>query len=284
MRFIDINPLYSRIRSNLEAFLRDYSSRNGTPSIALLKVGNDPASESYFRSKENMCRKLNIKSVRYNLEPSAGEREIRKVIMEVSESSEIDGILLENVLPGGISYGSIMDIVPPLKDLDGASSLNLGMTEKGLPSIEPATSRAVLETLNYLQIPQGTKVCIINRSITVGKPLSMMLLNRNFSPLICHSRTLNLQEEARMSPVVVSAVGKPGFINSNFLSGGSTVIDVGINSVQGKLVGDVDIEDLDDADVRVTPVPGGIGRLTSILVFDNLRIALERRSAFKGPK
>lgn len=278
MKIIDITPLHSRIRRNLEGFLTGYTEAHGQPVVALIKVGNDPASESYFRSKERMCHRLGIKAEIHSLNSGVTAGEIRSLLVDLSQRSDVEGIILENRLPEDISYTVLMDSISPWKDLDGASSMNLGLTEKGLPSLEPATARAVLETIKFSGIGPGTKVCVINRSITVGRPLAMMLLNNNFTPIICHSRTTNLQSECRSSPVIVSAVGKSGFLNSNFVSEGCTVIDVGINVKEGKIVGDVDISDLQNLDINITPVPGGIGKLTSVLVFDNLRIALQRKT------
>lgn len=278
MKIIDITPIHSRIRKNLEAFLNGYTETHGQPAVALIKVGNDPASESYFRSKAKMCQRLGIKVEIHNLNSDVTAGELSSLLGDLSQRNDVDGIMVENKLPEDISYAVIMDSVSPWKDLDGASSTNLGLTEKGLPALEPATARAVLETLNFAGVRPGTKVCLINRSITVGRPLAMMLLNNNFTPIICHSKTSDLQLECRSSPVIVSAVGKPAFLNSNFVSKGCTVIDVGINVEKGKIVGDVDTIDLQDLDVNVTPVPGGIGKLTSILVFDNLRISLQRKA------
>ncbi len=278
MQPIDINPLYNSIRNGLREFLSKYNEKNSPPKVAFLMVGSDPASASYLNSKRKLAGKLGIESVTIQLNEDIGRKDLLGKIEELSSDDSINGIMVENTIPAGtgITYSEAVDHISPWKDLDGSGTVNLGRTAKGISSIEPATARSVIETIRFLKVPVGTKICIINRSITVGRPLAMMLLNSGFTPVVCHSKTIDLKSITRSSPVVVSAVGKAGMIDASYLSDGSTVIDVGINSVEGTIRGDLNTGDISSMNIKYTPVPGGIGKLTSILIFDNLRLSLMR--------
>ncbi len=276
---IDITPLYNSLRKDLRDFLSKYSQENSPPKVALVIVGDDPASLAYLNSKKRLAEKLGIESEIVQLSEDIDRKTLLGKIEELSSDNRIDGVMVENTIPegAGITYPEIVDHISPWKDLDGSSTVNMGRTAKGLSSIEPATARSVMETIRYLDIPIGSRICIVNRSITVGRPLAMMLLNRSFTPIVCHSRSIDIKTITGSSPVVVTAVGRAGMIDRSYLSDDAVVIDVGINSVDGRIMGDLDVQSISGTSIRYTPVPGGIGKLTSLLIFDNLRLSLERK-------
>lgn len=279
MPSIDITPLYNSLRRDLRDFLSKYSLENTPPKVALVIVGDDPASLAYLNSKRRLAEKLGIEADVVQLPSDTGREGLIKKIEELSSDKNIHGVMVENTIPAeaGITYPEIVDHITPWKDLDGSNTVNMGRTAKGLSSIEPATARSVMETMKFLEIPTGSKICIINRSITVGRPLAMMLLNKSFTPVVCHSRSIDIKSITVRSPVVVTAIGKAGIIDRSYLSDGAVVIDVGINSVGGEIKGDLDLQSISGTSIRYTPVPGGIGKLTSLLIFDNLRLSLERK-------
>lgn len=240
------------------------------PAIALVRIGEGEASESYFRAKIRKAKQLGITATPVELPSTTTADKAASVVRELSSDSRIHGVIVENEVPENIAYEDLVNSIPYWKDVDGASYENLGRLMSGKPCLVAATPLSVMEFVRRCGIQQGSMVAVINRTITVGKPLAMLLLAENYTPVVMHSRTARIREISRQSSAVVVATGHPRFLNADFVTEDSVVIDVGINSVDGKIVGDVDFEPVSAMVRCVTPVPGGVGAVTSTIIFSNL--------------
>lgn len=242
--------------------------------MAILRIGNDPASEFYFRAKLKKASELGVETRAITMEEDITPKEVEEHLDQMVRDPMIHGIMVESPVPANLDYKMLVNRIPWYKDIDGASYENLGRLMSGMPSLVAATPLAVMEYVSSLQIAQGSTFAVINRTITVGRPLSQLLLNSNYTPIVCHSKTRNIRELCKSSDVIVVAAGKPDFLGSDMVTENSIVIDVGINSVNGKLVGDAKFDEIKDTVKVITPVPGGVGSLTSTLIFSNLLQAM----------
>ncbi len=240
-----------------------------TPSLTIVQVGDNKASTTYARSIRKHAEKRGIYAEHYKLSGEVTEKEILEVIEKLNNRKEINGILLELPLPEGIDAKKMLDAIDPLKDIDGFHPVNMGKLLEGTPNFIPATAQSVIETIKRTVPIDGKKAVVIGRSNIVGKPTALLLLKENATVTICHSHTRNLPEVARSADILVVSTGKPRMVNSSYVKPGAVVIDVGINRVNGKLVGDVDFEDVLHIAGAVTPVPGGIGVLTTLMLLKN---------------
>ncbi len=247
------------------------------PELKLIQVGNDSASTIYANAKIKRGKKLGI-NVTLDKYDAIDERGLASIIKKHSENVNIHGIMIESPLPYNIDYNKIIRNVPYYKDTDGLNPYNLGNLDLRNESIAPATARAVIDILEYYGFMDGN-VCIINRSAVVGRPLSMMLLNRNYTVTLCHSKTPNIQEISVRSNVIVVAVGKKNFLNEKYITDKSIVVDVGINYENNHIYGDADFDGINKIVKAITPVPGGVGPVTATDIFHNflngLKIQLE---------
>ncbi len=240
-----------------------------TPSLTVIQVGDNKASTTYARSIRRQAEKRGIYAEHYKMSGEVTEKEILDVIKRLNDRKEINGILLELPLPEGIDAKKVLDAIDPIKDIDGFHPVNMGKLLEGTPNFIPATAQSVIETIKRTVPIDGKRAVVIGRSNIVGKPAALLLLKENATVTICHSHTRNLPEVARSADILVVSTGKPKMVNSNFVKPGAVVIDVGINKVNGKLVGDVDFEDVIRVAGAVTPVPGGIGVLTTLMLLKN---------------
>ncbi|MDJ0626250.1 MAG: bifunctional methylenetetrahydrofolate dehydrogenase/methenyltetrahydrofolate cyclohydrolase FolD [Candidatus Caenarcaniphilales bacterium] len=236
------------------------------PCLAVCLIGDDPASQVYVRHKEKACAEVGIESVTYRLPSDTKQAEINKLFKELNENVNVNGILLQLPLPKGLDSETLLLQINPVKDVDGLHPFNLGMILSGHPNLVPCTPFGIIRILQAYQIPlRGKKAVIIGRSRLVGKPIAELLLNEDASISIVHSKTPKdeLIYQVKSSDIVIAAVGKPNFVQSEWLKEGAIVIDVGINRADdGKLIGDVDFEGALGKVKAITPVPGGIGPLT----------------------
>ncbi|BAD78949.1 FolD bifunctional protein [Synechococcus elongatus PCC 6301] len=246
----------------------------------MIMVGDNPASAVYVRNKERACEQTGIVSFGKHLPGDSSEAEIRALIEELNQDDRVDGILVQLPLPSHLDAVPLLLAIDPEKDADGLHPLNLGRLLRGEEGLRSCTPAGVMELLAANQIdPAGKKAVVIGRSILVGKPLAMMLLEANATVTIAHSRTPNLPEVCRQADIVVAAVGRPELVGADWIKPGAVVVDVGINRLEdGRLVGDVDYEAASAITSWITPVPGGVGPMTVAMLLHNTVLSYCRRS------
>jgi len=256
------------------------------PHLVAVIVGDDPASKIYVRNKQRACEKADVQSTILTLPPTTAESELVGRIEMLNEDREADGILVQLPLPKGIRETEILRTVSPDKDVDCFHPLNVGLLAEGAPVFLPCTPAAVLEILRRSDVPlEGAKVVVVGRSNVVGKPLSLLLVQKEVGATVtvCHTQTRNLSEEIRRADVVVAAAGRAGLVKGEMIKPGAVVIDVGTNrSEDGRLVGDVEFGAAVGVASAITPVPGGVGPMTCALVVRNTVEAAARRPFVKA--
>lgn len=241
------------------------------PGLAVVIVGENPASKVYVNSKVKTCGALGIYSEKYNLESEVTEAELLKLIEELNNKEEIDGILVQLPLPKHIDEDKIIEAIKPNKDVDGFHPINLGKLVIGKNGFKSCTPYGIMELLKRYELDlNGKDVVIVGRSNIVGKPLAVMLTNENATVTLCHSKTKNLAEKTLNADIVIVAIGREKFLTEDMVKEGSIVIDVGINRNKlGKLCGDVDFENVSKKTSLITPVPGGVGPMTIAMLMKN---------------
>ncbi len=264
----------------LESVKKDAEKLNGkgiTPGLAVIMVGNNPASKTYVRNKKMACEKAGIKSEEYLLPEDASEKEILNLIDKLNATKEVSGILVQLPLPPNLNSKTICERISPLKDVDAFTSKNIGDLFKGDAKFLPCTPAGILEILKHENINLAGKHCvIIGRSNIVGKPLALLLIQNDATVTVCHSKTKNLEEICKLADIVICAVGKEKFLKKEMVKPGAVVIDVGINRDEnGKLCGDADFENLEPICSKITPVPGGVGPMTVAMLVKNAAKAAE---------
>jgi len=256
------------------------------PHLVAVIVGDDPASRIYVRNKERACEKADVQSTLLTLPASTTETDLVERIETLNEDAEVDGILVQLPLPKGIREQTILRTVSPDKDVDCFHPLNVGLLAEGAPVFLPCTPAAVLEILRRSNVPlQGAHVVVVGRSNVVGKPLSLLLIQKDVGATVtvCHTQTKDLSAEVKRGDVVVAAAGRAGLIRGDMLKTGAVVIDVGTNrGDDGKLVGDVEFGPASEVASAITPVPGGVGPMTCALVVRNTIEAAARQFVVKG--
>ena len=244
------------------------------PRLAVIIVGNDPASEVYVRNKQKTCEELGILSDHIALPAETTREELLACIDELNADTEVHGILVQLPLPAGLAAceEEVLSRIDPRKDVDGFHPVNVGHLSIGAPGLRPCTPAGCIRMLEYAGIRmEGAHAVIIGRSNIVGKPMAMLLLERHATVTLCHSRTEHLAEITRSADILVAAVGQPHFVTADMVKPGATVIDVGINRIAPKkLVGDVDFEAVEKVAGAITPVPGGVGLLTVAMLMENV--------------
>ena len=244
------------------------------PRLAVIIVGNDPASEVYVRNKQKTCEELGILSDHIALPAETPREALLACIDELHADTEVHGILVQLPLPAGLAAceEEVLSRIDPRKDVDGFHPVNVGHLSIGAPGLRPCTPAGCIRMLEYAGIRmEGAHAVIIGRSNIVGKPMAMLLLERHATVTLCHSRTEHLAEITRSADILVAAVGQPHFVTADMVKPGATVIDVGINRIAPKkLVGDVDFEAVEKVAGAITPVPGGVGLLTVAMLMENV--------------
>jgi len=266
----------------LEILREDIDESGLYPRLATIIVGNDPASELYVRMKHKACEQVHIGSVGVSLPGHATTEEVVREIGVLNCDPDISGILVQLPLPPQINIHQVIESVFPAKDVDGFHPENLGRLLSGRPVFAPCTPLGILNLLDEYRIdPAGMHAVVIGRSIEVGRPASALLLARDATVTICHSKTRNLEELSSLADLLVVAVGKPRFAGPSMVKEGAVVIDVGTNRVDGVLVGDVDFDRVVSRASAITPVPGGVGPMTIATLMENTFLAA-RRSLWPG--
>jgi methylenetetrahydrofolate dehydrogenase (NADP+)/methenyltetrahydrofolate cyclohydrolase len=240
------------------------------PRLATVIVGNDPASQMYVRMKHKACEKVGIGSVGIEISADTTTKDVIDSVIRLNKDPDINGILVQLPLPKQVTTESIVEAVLPSKDVDGFHPFNLGLLFSGKPRFAPCTPNGIMTLLAEYRIPvAGARAVVLGRSIDVGRPMSALLTNADATVTICHSRTKNLTEEIKRADILVSAIGKAHFVTADMVRPGAVVIDVGINQLDGKLVGDVDFARVSEIASFITPVPGGVGPMTIATLMEN---------------
>ena len=271
MVLIDGKKVSAEVRNRLAEETKNYKEKTGKePGLATVLVGDDPASAVYVRNKNKTCRELGFQSFENQLSTDTTEEQLLSLIDELNSNPNVHGILVQLPLPDQIDSEKILQAIDPKKDVDGFHPVNVGKLVVGNALLTPCTPTGIIELLDHYGIEiSGKHAVIVGRSNIVGKPVSMLLLQRNATITICHSRTRNLEEVTRGADILIAAVGRAHFVTENMVSEGAVVIDVGINRVDGKLTGDVDFEPVSKKASYITPVPGGVGPMTIALLMEN---------------
>ncbi len=273
----------ARIKASAEHGALLLRERGVHPRLAVIIVGNDPASEVYVRNKQKTCAELDILSDHIALPAETTREELLARIEALNADVAVHGILMQLPLPAALAAheDEILSRIDPRKDVDGFHPMNVGHLSIGAPGLRPCTPAGCIRMLEYAGIPiEGKHAVIIGRSNIVGKPMGMLLLERHATVTLCHSRTENLAEIARGADILVAAVGQPHFVTADMVKPGATVIDVGINRIAPKkLVGDVDFEAVEKVAGAITPVPGGVGLLTVAMLMENVVQAAAAQTA-----
>ncbi|MDA8144430.1 MAG: bifunctional methylenetetrahydrofolate dehydrogenase/methenyltetrahydrofolate cyclohydrolase FolD [Thermaerobacter sp.] len=252
-------------------------ARGITPGLAVVLVGENPASQTYVRNKERACQAVGIYSEVHRLPQSTSQQELLGLIARLNADPKIHGVLVQLPLPEKLDEEQVILAIRPDKDVDGFHPENAGKLLLGQEAFIPCTPRGILVLLERAGIPvAGREVVVVGRSNIVGKPAGLLLLAQNATVSVCHSRTANLAEHTRRADILVVAVGKPGFITADMVRPGAVVVDVGINRVGDRLVGDVDFEGVSQVAGWITPVPGGVGPMTISMLLENTLEAAER--------
>ncbi len=267
---IDGKEIAAKIETALKREVDSLKLNMITPSLTLLQVGEDKASESYARNITREADKIGIYVEHYKIPFEVNEKDLIREVEKLNERKNINGILLELPLPPHINKNAIIEAVFLEKDIDGFHPANMGKLLEGAPAFIPATAQSVLETIkSVVPFIEGQHAVVVGRSNIVGKPTALLLLNENATVTICHSRTRNLQAITRTADILVVSIGRPMMIDKSYVKNGAIVIDVGINKIEGKIVGDVNFNDVYDIAGWLTPVPGGIGLLTTLMLLKN---------------
>ena len=273
---IDGKILAKKIQAEIAAEIAQLKPKYGrAPGLAVLMVGDNPASAAYVKNKETACHKVGIESFGKHFPQNTTQSELEKVIDELNNDDRIDGILIQLPLPKHLNDIALVNRLNPDKDADGLHPNNLGKLVRGEEGLRSCTPAGIMELLSEAQIEiSGKNVVVIGRSILVGKPIALMLLEANATVTIVHSRTKNIKEITRQADILIAAIGKPRMITVDMIKPNAVVIDVGINRItdsegKSRLVGDVDYPNLTESVSYITPVPGGVGPMTVTMLLHN---------------
>lgn len=271
MTILNGKEVSKTIKNNLKSEVKDLIETTGiVPSLSIILVGNNPASEIYVRNKIKTANYCGINANLIRKDEDIQEEELVNLVNQLNEDQSCHGIIVQLPLPKHINEQKVIDAISYKKDVDGFGIINKGRLFSGLDSIESATPHGIIQLLDAYDIElAGKNAVVIGRSNIVGKPMALLLLNRNATVTICHSRTKNLSEITKTADILVVAIGKPKFITADMVKKDAVVIDVGTNRVEEKLCGDVDFEEVSKIASYISPVPGGVGPLTIASLLEN---------------
>ena len=283
-RIIDGNALARAVRDELRARVATLASAGVVPGLAVILANDDPASRIYVRNKGRACADLGLHSEQHDLPASATEAQVLERVHTLNENARIHGILVQLPLPKHISGERVLQAIAPEKDVDGFHPFNVGLLATGHAGFVPCTPAGVMRMLDREGVSlEGRHAVIVGRSNIVGKPMAMLLLQKNATVTICHSKTRDLGAVTRVADVLVVAIGRPRFLTGDMVRPGAAVIDVGINRLpDGKLAGDVDFQSVLGRASHLTPVPGGVGPMTIAMLLENTVSAAERAAQKTG--
>ena len=267
---MDGKMVSAKVRGSILEEVNGLKDKGVRPGLAVIIVGEDPASKVYVRNKERACEECGFYSEKYALPAETTQEELLGLIDELNHNPRIDGILCQLPVPKHINEQAIIDAISPEKDVDAFHPINVGKIMVGNFDFLPCTPAGVMQLLEEYDIdPNGKNCVVIGRSNIVGKPMAMLLLHKNGTVTICHSRTKNLKEVCAQADILVAAVGKADFVTADMVKEGAVVIDVGMNRKDGKLCGDVAFDEVNEKASYLTPVPGGVGPMTITMLMKN---------------
>lgn len=281
-QIISGKELSQQKREEMKKEVELLKSKGVTPGLAVIIVGNDPASQTYVRGKQRACEEIGIHSVLIEMEESTSEEELLAKIEELNNDDSIHGILVQLPLPKQIDEQAVIEKISPDKDVDGFHPVNVGRMLTGQDCFLPCTPHGIIELVKSKQIEiEGKHVVVVGRSNIVGKPVGQLFLKENATVTYCHSKTNNLENYTSQADILVVAAGRKHLISSEHVKEGATVIDVGIHRLDnGKLTGDVDFESVKDKAAYITPVPGGVGPMTITMLLYNTILAAKKKNNF----
>ena len=277
-RLIDGKAIAKEIRQELKLEVEELKKDKGiTPGLAVILVGDDPASQSYVRGKERAAGDVGIYSELHRMPADTDQKELINKVQELNNDPKIHGILCQLPLPGHLDESDVINTIRPEKDVDGFHPISVGNMHIGEECFLPCTPAGIIELLDRTGVEiSGKDAVVVGRSNIVGKPVSMLLLGRHATVTICHSRTRDLAAKTAAADILVAAVGRPKMITADMVKDGAVVIDVGVNRVDKKLVGDVDFDAVKEKVSAITPVPGGVGPMTITMLLKNTIEAAKR--------
>jgi len=283
-RIIDGNAIARELRAGLIRRVAALAAMGVRPGLAVLQAGNHPASKVYVRNKMKACGEVGLYSEHIELPADADESTLLERIRTLNRDSRIHGILVQLPLPTGLSAERVLDALAPAKDVDGFHPVNMGLLAAGSPRFVPCTPLGVMKLIEHEEVGvQGRHAVVVGRSNIVGKPMALLLLQKDATVTICNSRTPDLGAMTSQADILVVAAGRPKLVTAGMVKPGAVVIDVGINRLaDGKLVGDVDFQSVLGTASCITPVPGGVGPMTIAMLLENTVMSAERASASGG--
>ena len=276
MKIIDGKTLAENLRKNIANEVKQYSR---PPGLAVLLVGDDPASQVYVRNKSRACVEVGFYSDQIHKSANITQEELLSEVQRLNENNNIDGILVQLPLPSHIDANEIIEAIIPEKDVDGFSSENVGKLSLNKPFISPCTPKGVIKMLDSIKCDLRGKDCvIIGASNIVGRPMAMEFLNAGATVQVCHKETKDIKQKTKSADIIVAAAGVANLVNSEWVKEGAVIIDVGINRLEdGSMTGDVDFDDVKDIASAISPVPGGVGPMTIAVLLENTLIAYQAK-------
>jgi methylenetetrahydrofolate dehydrogenase (NADP+)/methenyltetrahydrofolate cyclohydrolase len=275
---IDGKSVAAAVRSEVRERVARLARRGVAPGLATVLVGDDPASQLYVGNKERACQEVGMRSFGHRLPASTGQVELLALVSELGRRGDVHGILVQLPLPTGLDPRAVIEALPPEKDVDGLHPVNQGRLLAGEPGIRPCTPLGVLRLIDETGVTlKSAQAVVVGRSVLVGKPVALLLLERHATVTMCHSRTADLAAEVGRADVLVAATGQAGLVRGSWIRPGAVVIDVGMNrGPDGKLCGDVEFPAARERAAHITPVPGGVGPMTVAMLLANTVAAAER--------
>lgn len=277
---IDGKEVAKKTRENLKKEVEELKASNIKPKLAVIMVGDNAASKVYVKNKSKACNEVGVEYEEYFLDTNTSQKELIDLIRKLNEDTSVNGILLQSPLPPHLDINEAFQTIDYRKDVDGFHPMNVGKLVLGQDTFVSCTPYGIMRLFEEYDIDLcGKNVVILGRSNIVGKPLVQCCLNKNATVTVCHSKTKDVTEAARNADVLISAIGKPNFVTENMLKDGAVVIDVGINRLDtGKIVGDVDFENVSKKASYITPVPGGVGPMTVAMLLNNVVKAAKQQT------
>jgi len=275
-QIIDGKALAEKVRGEISEEVAKLKKKKIIPGLAVVLVGKNPASQVYVRNKVATCEKVGMKSFHYELPEKSSEKKLLELIAKLNRDKKVHGILVQLPLPKQIRSDTVIMAIDPAKDVDGLHPYNLGRLAVGLPTFVPCTPAGMMRMLEEIGYDcSGKEAVVIGRSNIVGKPIALLLLAKNATVSLCHSKTQDLASKVHQADILVAAVGVPKLVKGDWIKPGAVVLDVGINrNEEGKLVGDVDFDSVKESAGYITPVPGGVGPMTiTMLLWNTLQAA-----------
>lgn len=282
-QIIDGKKVSAEVKARVADEVAALKEKGVTPGLAVIIVGDDSASQVYVRNKEKACAETGMYSEKYALPAETTQEELLNLVKELNGKKEISGILCQLPLPSHLNSDIVINAIDPIKDVDAFHPVNVGKIMIGDYAFLPCTPAGVMELIKSVGVdPEGKNCVVVGRSNIVGKPMAMLLLHKNATVTICHSKTVNLSEITKQADILVAAVGRAKFITGDMIKPGAVVIDVGMNHDEnGKLCGDVDFESAEKTAGAITPVPGGVGPMTIAMLMENTLTAAKIQNADK---